>query len=363
VPSKLDVAGSSPAGCANFPPLARDVYSFSEWARIRTNFTWEPWRDILRWNDSLRSRRRDDATGIARMMLAPFADVDNFQFESLIVFAEVATSGSFVSAGERLGLTPSAVGKRVRQLEGRLDADLFARTPRGIELTEIGRRYARQIAPILSEISVATRDMIARASIETIRVTMMPAFAQLRLGPTLERFHAAAPNIRIDISPDAEVFEPRDFDFDLAIRYGRPPFAGFNHSRLGVDEIVPVASPEIAAACRGDMRHRPAAIPLLTDTYWRDDFADWQEATRSSAIDPGNTRSISLYSMLVDAAVAGHGVMIGHTALIGHLLDAGTLQPLSKHRARPAKQFYLLTRAGTPASGAVAAFSDWLLDR
>ena len=59
----------------------------------------------------------------------------------ITAFVTTAKTGSFTAAGERLGLTKSAVGKSVARLEERLGITLFNRTTRSLSLTADGERY------------------------------------------------------------------------------------------------------------------------------------------------------------------------------------------------------------------------------
>ncbi|WP_323765761.1 LysR family transcriptional regulator [Marinovum sp.] len=58
-------------------------------------------------------------------------------------FLEVAATGSFVNASERLFVTQSAVSLRVARLEADLGKPLFTRSKAGAELTSAGREFER----------------------------------------------------------------------------------------------------------------------------------------------------------------------------------------------------------------------------
>lgn len=58
-------------------------------------------------------------------------------------FLEVAASGSFVAASERLFVTQSAVSLRIQRLEDTLGKLLFVRSKAGADLTPAGREFER----------------------------------------------------------------------------------------------------------------------------------------------------------------------------------------------------------------------------
>jgi LysR family glycine cleavage system transcriptional activator len=58
--------------------------------------------------------------------------------ETLRCFVEAAKTLNFRQASRVVGLTPAALGQRIKQLENQLDVPLFLRTTRKVELTEAG---------------------------------------------------------------------------------------------------------------------------------------------------------------------------------------------------------------------------------
>jgi LysR family glycine cleavage system transcriptional activator len=278
----------------------------------------------------------------------------------LRVFAATAETESFALAAARLGVTAGAVSQRIKALETFLGLSLFQRYPQGVKLNDAGRRYAQRVTPALQQLSAATRELTAAGSARTVRVTVLPAFAQLWLGPRLDDFHARHTNTSVEIWADAAVIDLRASNFDLAIRYGRPPFPGCDHRPLLFDELVPVAAPALIESSDLDNRGLPVNAPLMMDTYWQHDFGDWLGLTgRTRPTDP-IIQTFSLYSMVVDATLQGRGIMIGHTALLGDHLRRNDLRVLSEERVPARSQFHLLTKAGAPLSEAAETFVSWL---
>lgn len=78
--------------------------------------------------------------------------------EALTLLQAVAQSGSFAAAARDLGLVPSAVTYRIRQIEDALDVLLFDRSSRRARLTPAGTELLREGGRLLSEIdAVANR--------------------------------------------------------------------------------------------------------------------------------------------------------------------------------------------------------------
>lgn len=78
--------------------------------------------------------------------------------DALAMLATVARTGSFAAAARELGLVPSAVTYRVRQIEDALDALLFDRSSRQARLTDAGAELLREGERLLQEVdAVANR--------------------------------------------------------------------------------------------------------------------------------------------------------------------------------------------------------------
>src|SRR5436853_7345972 len=78
--------------------------------------------------------------------------------DALSLLQAVSQTGSFAAAARELGLVPSAVTYRIRQIEDALDVLLFDRSSRQARLTDAGAELLREGARLLQEIdAVANR--------------------------------------------------------------------------------------------------------------------------------------------------------------------------------------------------------------
>lgn len=86
---------------------------------------------------------------------------------SLNTFIAIAETGSFSEAGERLHLTQPAVSKRIAALEQQLNARLFDRVGREVNLTEAGRALlprAYQLLNVLDDTRRALNNLTGEVS-------------------------------------------------------------------------------------------------------------------------------------------------------------------------------------------------------
>ena len=116
--------------------------------------------------------------------------------------------GSFVAAGEALGLTQPAVSRSIRELEATLDVVLFDRSQRGAVLTLHGRRLldaAEAAMALLTEGLQATQE--EGGAREVLRIGALPNVCGLTLPDIIEDFRQVHPRstVRVISGTNAEL--------------------------------------------------------------------------------------------------------------------------------------------------------------
>lgn len=120
---------------------------------------------------------------------------------ALQAFLAVAETGSFSKAAERIYLTQPAISKRIAALEQSLNAQLFDRIGRRVQLTEAGRALFERSRAILNELEDAKRSLanLSGQIRGAISLATSHHIGLHRIPQTLKRFHARYPDVRLDL--------------------------------------------------------------------------------------------------------------------------------------------------------------------
>src|ERR1700676_2916338 len=92
------------------------------------------------------------------------------ELRHLRYFVAVAEEGHVTRAAERLGIQQPPLSQQIRALEAELDARLFHRKPRGVELTPAGRAFFDEAKAILARVGDAVAATRQAARGETGRI-------------------------------------------------------------------------------------------------------------------------------------------------------------------------------------------------
>ena len=291
--------------------------------------------------------------------------------EGLRFFEAAARHESFKHAATELGVTPAAVGYRIRALEQHLDVELFDRHQRGVNLNRHGRAYLEDVKRILAEVHNATERHRRRP--RRVRVVSVEAVAERWLTPRLASLEAAHPGITIELETDHRGVDVGRRDFDAWIAYTGETAAPRPTSQRGdtlleetlyQEQLLPVCSPGLLKA-RG-RPESPADLwgwPLLYDLGWDSDWAYWATQQNQPAPDLTRASGFRLYSILIDAATQGVGAAIGRTTLIERELQHRTLVPALQHQEDAPERCCLITTEASRQRPEVQALRQWLLQQ
>ena len=276
---------------------------------------------------------------------------------TLTAFEAAARLGGFQQAAGHLHLTPSAVSHRIRQLEEFLGKPLFERRHRGVALTAEGRRYYAAVHEALgrlTDITEALRDTPRKV----LRLSVAPALGSKWLIGRMTDFQEAHPEIEFQLDTSTSLGPLLAGEADVGLRYGEEEWPGLEAWKLFDEVVIPVCSP----AYRDKLAGLPAAEALDQARLLRHPLLSWPHWFAHAGLargEPDGPRYADALLML-EAAVAGHGVALTTTTLAAPYLTAGTLvQPVPQ--GYPDRGFYVVAPRSSQEKPWVTTFIRWLV--
>jgi DNA-binding transcriptional LysR family regulator len=144
------------------------------------------------------------------------------ELDGMATFVAVAEAKGFRAAGERLGVSHSAVSQTLRRLEERLGVALVRRTTRSVHLTEAGERLYSSVRPALDEVRAAVSAVgeLGDQPRGTLRVHTASAAESLIGEPILAGFLAEYPYVQLELVVSDAPVDIVAEGFDAGIQLG-----------------------------------------------------------------------------------------------------------------------------------------------
>jgi LysR family glycine cleavage system transcriptional activator len=285
---------------------------------------------------------------------------------ALRAFEAAARHMSFSKAADELHVTPAAISHQIHALEQDLGVRLFHRMNRSIELTASARVLLPGLSEAFAGIQSSVRRLRAHNDTGTLTVTASPSFAAKWLVLRLHRFQESSAEVDVRISATDEVVDLTKGDFDIAIRYGTGNYPGLDVEMLFTNEVFPACSPQLLTA--GPPLRTPDDLPLHNlihdQAIERDPLVPtwpmWLKAAGVKKIPATGGLSFNNMHLALDAAIAGHGVVLAYSTIAAADLAAGRLVRLFSLALPDQFAYYIVTAPGALERPKVRAFRDWL---
>lgn len=276
---------------------------------------------------------------------------------ALRAFEAAARHLNFTRAAIELCVSQGAVSHQVAQLERRLGAPLFRRLPRGLALTDEGQALVPVVAEAFDRMGAMLDRFAGGHMREVLRVGVIGTFASGWLLERIAGFTAAHPHVDLRLMTNNNRVDLAGEGLDLAIRFGDGAWHGTHAEAVMAAPLTPLCTPAMAARIGGD----PAALAreTLLRSYRADEWPRWFAA--AGGVCPALRGPVFDSSILmVDAALAGHGVALAPPAMFGKALLGGHLvQPFAVEIATG--RYWLTRLMSRDDSPAMRDFRVWLL--
>jgi len=278
-------------------------------------------------------------------------------------FVTVAQAGSITDAAEQLGVTQSALSRRIQQYEEQLGAQLLSRSRKGIELTDIGRLALTEGQRLLSTFAKLKEEIALHQGLEggTVRIGGGATAVSFVLPPAIAAFQQAHPKILFQLK-EAGSSEIADDVVNGRLELGivTLPLQSreLEVQSLTNDDIVLVARNDHPLAKRKSINAQALAaqgfVSFEADTALRNLI---DNAVRNIGVEINVVMELrSIPSILRMVATTGHLAFVSRMALRDQSdIVEIKVKGLSIHR-----RLAVVSRRNTELSAAAAAFAGEL---
>ncbi|CAJ0796731.1 LysR family transcriptional regulator [Ralstonia holmesii] len=128
--------------------------------------------------------------------------MDALQLQSFVMVVEM---GSLSEAAKKLGVTPAAIGARVRALEDDIGVTLVKRTGRFVKPTLAGTNILERSRGVLRELRDLRTAAHSGASIGELRLGVFPTAMTSLLPSVLKRLFSRQPDLKILVSSGTSI--------------------------------------------------------------------------------------------------------------------------------------------------------------
>jgi DNA-binding transcriptional LysR family regulator len=282
------------------------------------------------------------------------------KYSELLSFVRIAESGSLSEAGRRLGLSLTAISRRLSQLETRLGVPLIRRNSRYLTLTDEGMLFYSRTAPALMAIEEAEEGTL-RAATEAagaLRVVTTIGFGRSRLAPLLQQYAMLHPEVHLHIQTADQASNIVETGHDIGICFDPPPDSALVMKRLCENPRMLCASPAYL-----ERRGRPRRVTDLaahdriligggSDEVWRSVDAEDALTSRSFSTNDGE--------LARQWAIDGAGLVVKSLWDVADDLEEGRLEAVLPGLALPSSPVVALYLPAQRSAAKVRSFLNFL---
>jgi len=286
------------------------------------------------------------------------------RLNSMGIFVQVVSKGSFTAAAEKLGLSRAQISKSVMQLEAHLGTRLLNRTTRKISLTETGQAYYERCKTILHDIEeiecIAGEQTLTPHG--TLTISAPTSFGVLHLQKAIPEYIKRYPRVKIVLSLADRFIDVVAEGFDVGIRIAKLEDSSLVARKIAPCKQVFCASPDYLR--KNGTPNVPVDLAIHSClTYSNDLKSDAWEL-----YGPQGKQSIKVNGpvcadngdILKEAAIAGLGIISLPTFIVGGDIKAGKLQQVLTEYCSPEISIYAVFPSRRYLSAKVRTFVDFL---
>ncbi|MEH6651752.1 MAG: LysR family transcriptional regulator [Motiliproteus sp.] len=287
------------------------------------------------------------------------------EFSQIRTFVALVECHSISKAAEKMDVAVSAVSRRLKELESSLGVQLIQRTTRKMHITEAGEKFYQRCCRLLDDLEEAKQEASSTAAAlsGTLKIATPLSFGVAHLSPAIAAFMHLHPLIKIDLNMSDRRIDLVEEGLDLAIRIGTLEDSTLMARKVASVRHVVCASPDFlnqhgTPETPQDLSDMPALCygNLSQPGTWQ--YHDKENKAASVKV-PIRMRATN-GDALVEAAVAGLGILCEPSFIVHGAVERGVLKPVLTDFQWYAMNIYVVYPQSKHLPARVRAFIDFL---
>lgn len=276
-------------------------------------------------------------------------------------FVRIVRLGSARAAADELGLSPSALSRRVAALEDFIGKRLFTRQHQAMKLTDDGQSFYDAVSPRFDELAAAVEGQIENSKVLRLHLGVLPLFGSQRLFPRLPELRKAHPRLHIDMDTSPHLDSRVGDTLDAAIVLSKQPDPMFHAVQLDHNRVYAFTSTALAE----EIGVNPDQATLSRQTFLihtelPDSFIAWKQAIGMPDLEPAAVDHYDSGQLILEAAANGLGIAIMHDDHFRRAQDK-RLAKLFDVEVESPYSYWFICRPHALDLRSVRIFHDWLV--
>lgn len=280
---------------------------------------------------------------------------------ALEAFVRTVRLGSARAASAELGLSPSALSRRIGNLESFVGKKLFTRAHQAMQLTDEGRAFYAAVSPHLEALAAAVESQSEDLRLLRLHLGVLPLFGGQRLFPRLPELRKLHPRLHIDIDTGPHLLDRVGDTLDAAIVLLRQPEPNLHGVRLDYNSVRAICSRELAE----ELGNTPDRGPLSRQTFLihnelPESYTAWKEAIGLPDLEPAAIDHYDSGQLMLEAAAQGLGIAIMHDDHLRRARDK-RLRQLYDFEIESPYSYWFVCKPSALEQRPVRLFHEWLV--
>ncbi|MFH1155664.1 MAG: LysR family transcriptional regulator [Pseudomonadota bacterium] len=255
------------------------------------------------------------------------------EIKHLKLIASIAETGNMTKAADKLFISQSALSQQLKDVEGRLNVDLFFRTRRKMILTSFGKQLLQTAEKVIGILDDAELELAKQVSGESgeFRVGTQCIFCYKWLPRALSAFQEKFPNIEFELGASTDTqreLEEKKYDVIITGAGMNREDEPFSVIPLFQDQIVCIMDGGNPLSTRPFVRLEDFRNQCLISHSEKKENKFYQIVLKPTGVEPRKFMVIAQAQAIIDMVSSGFGISCLPGWAVEAMLDANGIMAL-----------------------------------